>query len=262
MGADPNAAPVSPKQRRRQTLRYFGATGTQRAIRDAISETAPSLTVFDTERIVTLLAERLDSYSGPPDRFEFRAWAVSWAARAALLTAVAKPMLPELAEFVRTIPGLPLTEAGLVAGRLLNKLHEYPGHAEDLPEFRAWAKSWVLWETQCVLELARWIDEHRSAVNRGLWSVLSECSDLGANELTADELQCDVWRWVAGHVPELLQPGAPLPIRLCQRARFVARAWRTERLRERAISAELEQADREAVARLNGGWKLPMPVAA
>jgi hypothetical protein len=80
------------------------------------------------------------------------------------------------------------------------------------------------------------IHDHQKAIYAGIWSVLRGQSDL-AEESLAAEVQClsnDVWLWVIENLEDLLAPGtAKVGTRLRAKAFWVARSWKTQRLRSR-----------------------------
>jgi hypothetical protein len=220
------------RQRRRKVHTYYETFRTN--LLQHVLSTA-DLNEQDAARIVTVFGANIDSYSGPESKSTFRAgfkvWSKEWCTRYATLTATVTPLLPALTRLAQSIPGLLGDDYRLVTDRLLSNLHQYPGHVQDTAAFADWAAEWVTREVRNCIALAKWIEVHQGIVHHGLLEILADCKDLVYDGLV-DELASEVWHWVSLHVNELLEPGAPLHLRLRARAVDTAHGWKTQRLRD------------------------------
>ena len=126
--------------------------------------------------------------------------------------------------------------------RLADKLADYPGKLMD-DAFCTWAAN--------VLEASVFIcalkSETERYVYRAIHRILATCEDLGVNRQTrrelgtADEIASDTWMWALGHIDELRKPGTGrLTTRMYARARWQARQWRTNQLREKSCYASID----------------------
>jgi hypothetical protein len=233
-------------KRRRKLQRYF--SNAFQAITGSVYEVSPTLTALDAGRITDSFAENLDLYAESEDSETFERWAIAWVQRLARLTVHLKEMIPILAETAANVPGTDARESTRCAHCVLNRLDKYAGDPHDLDALREWANTQAVCEAINSQAFQQWYAAHRRAVYRGLWDVLEGCPDLGLGQPGQDgvnevveSLASDTWRWVSEHVDELLKPGAPLHFRLKARARCTARAWKTDRLRDRKDFADFKR---------------------
>jgi hypothetical protein len=83
--------------------------------------------------------------------------------------------------------------------------------------------------------------ETRRAAYAGTWSVLSQCLDLGAAELDADELVTDLYTKIWASFAEWQTPGtATMTTRVYEYARLQALGWRKSRISQRARRVDPE----------------------
>ncbi len=120
-----------------------------------------------------------------------------------------------------------------VAESLTKYLPDYDGPLDDEP-FQQWATEII---RPAVSRLGSLYDMRREygpwvrGVIRRTLGHTSEFDDLNA---VVEELENDVWMWAGAHIKSLLIPGtAKLSTRLCARAIWAARAWRTKQILRR-----------------------------
>jgi hypothetical protein len=140
----------------------------------------------------------------------------------------------------------------IVSG-LARHLASYDGPLEDEP-FQSWAAEAVT----LPIAFAVFRREHSKAVLKGLWSVLRNCGDLGFDAASdIPILENQTWFKVWENLEDWLIPGpAKVSTRLYAMARFQARAWRTERLRERDRWVLFDNFLRKE----NSGYPKPKPI--
>jgi hypothetical protein len=140
-------------------------------------------------------------------------------------------------------------DAHNAASSLAHKLKHYRLMLKD-DDFCRWAAN-VLEATIFIHAL---IAETERFVYKAIHNVLANCDGLGVDYCTADEIASDVWMWALTHIDELRKPGtAKLTTRMSDRARWQARAWKTQQLRDKAKYASLEDAETAQTVELNGG---------
>jgi hypothetical protein len=129
-------------------------------------------------------------------------------------------------------------DPGMILDGIAKRLHLYDSLDND---FR-------LWGTQLVLRERSYIALMRDcepSIRGGIWRVLRSCSDL-MDDSTVEILTAEMWVWAWLNLDALMTPGsAKLSTRLNQRAYWVARSWRTTRLRERDRHADLSELEPE-----------------
>jgi hypothetical protein len=125
---------------------------------------------------------------------------------------------------------LTAADAYQIVEGLARHLQSYSGPVED-EAFQAWAEEAIT----LPIAFAVLRQEHKGAVLKGLWSILSKCTDLGFEpDIDIPSLENETWFKVWQNLEDWLKPGkARVSTRLYAWARFQAMAWRTERLRER-----------------------------
>jgi hypothetical protein len=137
-------------------------------------------------------------------------------------------------EIASAEPSLLIQDIERLAESVAEHLDEYSG-PDDPDLFLDWAASIVQPAAASVAAFYAMHTAHSRIVYKGIWSVLQGCSDLGADESVAEELAQSVWIRIHSELPEWTRPGtAKLSTRLYSRARFAARRWKTDRLRNRA----------------------------
>jgi hypothetical protein len=102
------------------------------------------------------------------------------------------------------------------------------------------------------------LSDCRESVHKGLWSVLRSATDLGVTDETIDELENGVWEWLRFHkTSPLYTDGVARPenvhfangttsatTRLRNKAGWLARAWKTDRLRARSKFVDTGDVDK------------------
>lgn len=235
---------------RRRVRRYLHAQKTQRAMKESILGVSTALNHVDVKRIIECFAVRLNDYLEIDDRRTFRESAVKWVTRIAKLTVFAKLLTHQRTEEAAKVSGVGEGHSRVVADTILRHLDQYRGNDEDFGDFAEWAFAWTTRQSQLVVELNRWIVEHRKAVHTGLWEVLRTCGGLGVGQFApdgkhpiAEELACDVWLWASQNMEDLFSGNrAPIHIRLRRRAIWVARRWKLYRVREKRRFASIDEA--------------------
>lgn len=226
-------------KRLRRLRRYYKAA--YPSLSESIYQAAPGIDVFDHQRILELLARNMDaSFVGKEDRRSFNRWALEWTQRAARLTAHVKAMRPALELAAQSVFPFEAHELDDLLINVSRNIDQYRGELEDATSLAAWATDYMKQSANGVVAFYTWIKKHRRSIRSGLWSVMKRCGDLipgqpGTHKIIGamDELESDVWFWVRDHAVELLRPGsATLKTRLRARAAFIARAWKSKRLRE------------------------------
>jgi hypothetical protein len=226
--------PRTPKaQRKRKLDRYFYAAYSE--LNEAIYRTAGAVNALDADYILRQLAESMEEhYAGQEHRKVFRAWAIEWVKRMACLTSQVKSMEQALIdEAAESQPDLGRGEIGTAAFLVLRRLHLYPGDQSDLARLSQWAKAYAVKWASALRGFLQWREAHKCAVFDGIWEVLLDCEGLGPSEAVVNELAQNVWHWAYENADALIEPGAPIIFRLKERAYWVARAWKTDRLRDR-----------------------------
>jgi len=241
---------------RRRVLRYFNSPKTQDVMRNVIRHTSSALTSADIGRIIQCFKKRLDDYLVVNDAEMFRTMAATRVKRLAKITERLTSILPNLC----------LGDYDLTARSVLWNVNDYQGSEDDVDAVTDWATVSLARSTAGLAAFYTWRRQHRKAVYRGLWDTLQGCLDLGVGDIdpshpnpVIEELASEVWLWTLKNASRLLEPEVPVHKRLRGRARFVARAWKTKRLRERErfvnIDQECKAIDAIEKARLSG--KLP-----
>lgn len=141
-------------------------------------------------------------------------------------------------------------DADRIVSRLHQHLHAYRG-PKDEGQFLAWAIRFVRDEASTLRRFHQLIEEHRRVVLEGIWSVLRSCMDL-LDSATVDDIESTVWEWLwHDHSSPLHHEGtASISTRLYGKARWLARAWKTSRLRDRARFSDLNAFEGAAIR----GW--------
>ncbi|MES2391039.1 MAG: hypothetical protein V4555_05320 [Acidobacteriota bacterium] len=121
---------------------------------------------------------------------------------------------------------------------LLSRLHEhldaYRG-AQDESAFLGWAIRFVRREADTLRRFHQIITASRPMVLKAIWDVLKTSIDF-IDDDSADDIESAVWEWLwADPKSPLYTEGSASPsTRTYGRARWIARAWKTTKLREHA----------------------------
>jgi hypothetical protein len=253
----------TPEQkRRRKVLAWFQQLGWD--LRDAINEAAPGLDFrdADADRIIGQFAAVLDTFTGG-GRNEFRAWASDWVKRIAGLTAAIRSM----------------TEVPLDVSCALEHLPEFDGAPDDLGNLRTWAVELSIREGARKLRndetFREWYRLHQRAVFAGIRRIIKSCPELWPGQPgpysvddVVEEIATDFWIWAAGQIDVLLIPGAPIHIRLRDRAAWEARRWKQARIRKLEKEPEFsfagveDESDLDYLSLPSDGRVKPKPIAA
>ena len=111
-----------------------------------------------------------------------------------------------------------------------------------------WVSQTAVYEAESLALWTSWYFEHRDALERGIWSILKTCSDLGAAKwdkcgevkfppIILEELAVDAWTWLLDNMREFRDEqsdDAPIPARLYGLGAQFAETWRNKRLAERS----------------------------
>lgn len=123
-----------------------------------------------------------------------------------------------------------------IAQSIAAHLDSYDGLLEPEP-FQAWASEIA---KPAVARLSRFLEireQHDKTVLKAVWSVVGGATDLSDYDnptRTARDLADEVWLWVFENLEDIDNEGqAKLSTRLYSKARWLARAWKTSRLRRR-----------------------------
>lgn len=131
-------------------------------------------------------------------------------------------------------------DASHILASISQQLSNYDPSTHELG-FRDWCESII----QKQVEFYALRRQYRNSVRKGLWAILRDCADLGFYNAIFAELENKAWTKVFLRLDELLKPGsAKLSTRLYSLARFTAREWRTERIRNRARFVTLDEFQR------------------
>lgn len=142
-------------------------------------------------------------------------------------------------------------DVGHILDDVARRLSEYKGEAM-FQGFEAWCDG-IIGPLKEFYAMRR---ENLPFARAGLWSVLNGCADLGFTMADFQVLENDVWLKVFQKQAELLTPGtAKISTRIFGMARFVARGWRTDRLRKRHNAPTMGEA-----IRAEEGYRRPRPV--
>jgi hypothetical protein len=145
-------------------------------------------------------------------------------------------------------PRMTREDACLILEGISQQLPRYNSSEYELG-FSAWCET-IIKRQADFYALRR---QYRNSVRKGLWSVLRNCADLGFDYSAFAELENKTWMKIYLQLEGLLIPGtASLKNRLYGLARWEARAWRTERLRNRAKYISID----EFVRREEGVWPI------
>ena len=130
------------------------------------------------------------------------------------------------------------TDAILLFEDLSKFLPTYTGELNDT-DFLAWAFE-VL---SPGIFLHRLKKEHRLIVLKAFHTIVDGCPDF-KDDRTFKDLEDDMWIWCFENLDSLREPGkAKLSTRLYDRARWIARAWKTNKVRARQRFVTLEELD-------------------
>ena len=133
-------------------------------------------------------------------------------------------------------------DASLIFGDLETSVASYAGELNK-DAFQQWALKAI----KPLAEFYSMRREHWRAVYKGAWSIIRNATDLGFDEDTIRDIESDVWQWV------LFSPDSPLipnsgegkiSTRLYGKARWLARAWKTSRLRSKTKHIGIDEAER------------------
>jgi len=142
-----------------------------------------------------------------------------------------------LNDFILSDPRMTQEDASLILSSISQQLNQYDPSTHELG-FNSWCESII----QRQVEFYTLRRQYRNSVRKGLWAILRGCSDLGFDYSVFAELENKAWTKVFLRLDELLEPGsAKLSTRLYSLARFTAREWRTERIRNRAKFITLDE---------------------
>jgi hypothetical protein len=131
-------------------------------------------------------------------------------------------------------------DAERIVDDLAKDLHGYHGKLLDRP-FLTWATKIVKKETQRIAQFYEMRTKYELFVFEGIWRVLRTARDLAdyagpdGDTETARDIADEVWLWAFEKLDSLLSPDntAKPSTRLFVKAYWIARAWKTRRLRER-----------------------------
>ncbi|SFS10805.1 hypothetical protein SAMN05421771_1850 [Granulicella pectinivorans] len=198
----------------------FHAEKVQAALKEAILGVSGT-TVFDVQRIVGQLFERLQDHRYPKGVAYarlFQAEAVAWASRQAQLVVKLRQILSG-------------RERDVLDTMLFLRLPEFAGCVNDADALQVWTQVIARRETEGIEALATWIKVHAAAVRSGIRRVLVDCRDLeGCIDDVEDQLFSEMWMYVADHAAKFADTEG-LRAELHWRAYWRARAWKTERIR-------------------------------
>lgn len=139
-------------------------------------------------------------------------------------------------------------DAYLIFGKLYDFLSAYTGEL-NASDFLEWALD-VLESHIFVCSLKK---QYELFVLKAFWKILKDCPEfieyahIPGKEprcITTEELSAELWFWCLQNSHELRVPGtAKTSTRLCARAKWIARAWKTNRIRARKNSSKLPSTD-------------------
>jgi hypothetical protein len=131
-------------------------------------------------------------------------------------------------------------EVDRLTAKLWDRLESYRGPKTEF-EVMAWCVRYLRREAEALRRFHQLQSDHRRVVLEGLWSVLRATSDL-MDDGTLDELEALVWEWVYTDTasPLYTDGDASASTRLYGQARWFARAWKTQRLRDKARMRSIE----------------------
>jgi hypothetical protein len=142
-----------------------------------------------------------------------------------------------ITDLILSDPRLTLEDASLIIEGLARQLPLYNGNTTELG-FRAWLNA----TTKPSIEFYGLKRQYANAVRKGIWSILGKCADLGIDFSTFRDIEAQTWVKAFLKLDQLLLPGtANMKNRLYSLGQFQARAWRTQRLRNRAKFTSLDE---------------------
>jgi hypothetical protein len=161
---------------------------------------------------------------------------------------------------------LTANDAYSCVSNLAHKLQYYPDRLKPTDDaFGRWAANVM----EASIFICALMTETSPFVYRAILNVLATCDGLGVNDGTKDEIASDTWMWALTHIDELMKPGtsnsadrrpAKLTTRMAERARWAARAWKTQQLRAKGEYAPLDEVDAAQSIQLYGGRQTPASV--
>ncbi|WP_158788592.1 hypothetical protein [Granulicella sp. L46] len=220
-------------------MRYYRQKRTQGAVRQAVLE-VEGTTILDAERIAQQLGDHLDEFIGLDDRCTFREQAVAWASRIAQLNVSFEALSAMILREAKKVPNYYCGWS--VLSRVSRRLPEYSGDMNDLPALTTWAIETTVREARGLAELGEWITKYKKAVYAGAWDVLRTSLDLNISD-AADEISSRTWEYIGDNPTEFLDSLVPLNERFRAKARWLARQWKTDQLRDRANNPDLTYVD-------------------
>jgi len=129
---------------------------------------------------------------------------------------------------------------------IAGKLNQFTGTTNQ--DFMAWASTILQPAVGRLKELYTFRRLYEKSVLAGVWSILRGCLDLADHDdprHTAQQLANEVWPWIFQNMDALLVPGtAKLSTRLQERARYMAWAWKTSRLRAKRRFVDIADLDK------------------
>lgn len=150
----------------------------------------------------------------------------------------------ELRDLAFEDPRLLVGDVDNVVEDVARHLDDYNGLLTDAA-FLPWASGIVKSEATRISKFYELRSQYERYVLGAVWGVMRKAGDLSDDDpvRTARTLADETWQWAFENLDSLLTPGkARISTRLHAKAFWIARAWKTARLRERAKTADLDVA--------------------
>jgi hypothetical protein len=131
-------------------------------------------------------------------------------------------------------------DGGCIIDGLERRLNQYSGPS-DPDSFREWAQSII----EPIRSLHALMNQYTGSVKKGIWSVLKTATDLGIDDQLVETLVVDSWTHVSLNLDQFLIPGtAGYSTRLFHVGANRAKAWKTQKLRDRKRFTDFSVADK------------------